>query len=74
MRTREKAIAAYTWLRVSRIAAEMDCTPQKVINMIRAGEFGAGNVMRWGREYRVRPEAFEAYKERNLIVADGARP
>ena len=69
-RARENAQAAYTWRRPADIAKEMDSTPQKVLDLIHAGAFGKGNVTRWGKEYRVKPEALEAYLEREAAKLD----
>lgn len=60
----EQAVAGYKWLTTELIAAEMGSSRQQVINLIRSGAYGSGNVTRWGREYRVRPEAHRAYLER----------
>ncbi len=60
----EQALAAYQWLTVADIMREMRTSRQTVTNLIKAGKFGDGGVTRWGREYRIRPEAFESYKAR----------
>jgi hypothetical protein len=66
----EQAIAAYKWITVAQIMSEMDTSRSTVINIIKAGEFGRGNVTKWGREYRVRPEAWAAYKARRAEEID----
>lgn len=66
----EMAIAGYQWLTTQAIVEEMGTSRATVINIIRSGAFGAGNVTRWGREYRVRPEAFRAYLERRAAAID----
>lgn len=72
MRTATQERAAYTWLSTRDVARQMGCSRQKVVNMIRAGAFGDDGVTRWGREYRIRPEALEAYLERNLVRVHAA--
>ena len=61
--------AAYGWLSTSDVVDRMGGTRQKVIDLIHAGAFGFGprNVVRWGREYRVHPEALDRYLESHAV-------
>lgn len=68
----QRAIAGYRWLTTQQIADEMESTRDTVINLIRSGAFGRGNVTRFGREYRIRPEAWQSYKERRAAEVDEA--
>lgn len=60
--------AAYQWLTTADLMREMQTSRDKVIGIIRtAPEFKGDNVIRWGREYRIRPEAWEAYKGAHTV-------
>lgn len=67
--TSERDRAAYQWLSTADIVDRMGGSRQKVIDMIQAGDFGRGpeNVVRWGREYRVSPDAFGRYLRRHAV-------
>jgi hypothetical protein len=79
MRTSEQERARFTWHRTSRVARDLDCSTDRVCDLVRAGhlgEPGAGwmNVGSPGRpSYRINPDAVEAFVQRGgVAVADAA--
>lgn len=63
--------AAYRWLSTSDLMERMGGSRQKIIDMILDGDFGEGpkNVVKWGREYRVSPEALDRYMRTHAVEA-----
>lgn len=73
MRTREQARAAYTHLRPSRVAEQLDCSVQHVINLIKRGHLPAKNIGTARRpEYRIAPESLEAFLDARTVEPVGA--
>ena len=72
MRTRQQEIAAYTWLRVSAVAEELDCSVQHVHDLIAADAFGDGVInIGTGRrsEYRISREALDRFLRARTVIA-----
>lgn len=62
-----EAVAAYTWLRVSAIAAHLDTSTDTVLRLIASGDLPA---IKLGGEYRVDPKEFAAWIERRRVKVD----
>lgn len=72
MRTKAQEIAAYTWLRVSAVAEELDCSVQHVHDLIAADAFGDGVInIGTGRrsEYRISREALDRFLRARTVIA-----
>lgn len=74
MRTREQEVAAFTWLRTSKVAERLDCTTTQVIGLIDDGTLEAIDIGRGDKpNYRIHPDSVVAF-EQNRKVKPKVKP